>query len=184
MHLARLVETVEQVRATSKKSDKIRILADTLRATQGHETVLTALYLSGSLPQGRIGIGWSFIQQALEEVPGVLGSAPVPLTLSDVHHALDRIAGERGAGSGERRIAELKRLFSRASPDERQFLTQLVIGELRQGALEGVLLDAIAAASGLPSADVRQAFMFAPTIGELASAALTEGAAGLARFSL
>ena len=75
MHLARLVETVEQVRATSKKSDKIRILADTLRATQGHETVLTALYLSGSLPQGRIGIGWSFIQQALGEVPGVLGSA-------------------------------------------------------------------------------------------------------------
>jgi DNA ligase-1 len=200
MHLARLVEAVEQVRATSKKSEKIRILADTLRATEGHETVLTALYLSGSLPQGKIGIGWSFIQQALEEVPGVLGSTPVPaispthpgvlgstpvpLTLGDVHQALDRIAGERGAGSTERRIAELKRLFSRANPGERQFLSQLVIGELRQGALEGILQDAIAAASGLPSADVRQAFMFAPTIGELASTALTEGAAGLTRFSL
>ena len=197
MELARLVAAVEQVRATSKKSEKIRILADTLRATQAPETALAAMYLSGSLLQGKIGIGWNLIQQSLQEAPsfssthpGVLRSVPfpnltgAPLTLTDVHQALDRMAAERGTGSTERRIAELTRLFGRASPGERRFLSQLLIGELRQGALEGVLLDAIAAASHLPPADVRQAFMFAPTIGELASTALAEGAAGLARYSL
>jgi DNA ligase-1 len=211
MQLARLVEAVEQVRATTKKIEKVRILADTLRATRGHETVLTALYLSGSLPQGKIGIGWQLIQQAVQEAsafspthpgalgstpfpafspthPGVLGSTPFPagepLTLSDLDKTLDRLAAERGMGSTERRVSQLKALYSRARPDERQFLSQLLIGDLRQGALEGVLLDAIAVASGLPAADVRQAFMFAPNLGDLARAALTEGAAGLARYSL
>jgi DNA ligase-1 len=97
---------------------------------------------------------------------------------------LDRLAAERGAGSVERRVAELRKLFARARPDERRFLSQLLIGEIRQGALEGVLLDAIALASGLPSVDVRQAFMFAANIGDLALAALSEGAVGLRRYSL
>ena len=180
MDLARLVEAVEQVRATTKKSEKIHVLAETLRATRGHEAVLTALYLSGSLPQGKIGIGWNLIQQAVQDVP----PSGEPLTLSDVDKVFDRLAAERGTGSTERRIAELRGLFNRAHPNERRFLSQLLIGELRQGALEGVLLDAIAAASGLPPADVRQAFMFAPHLGDLAQAALTEGAAGLARYSL
>ena len=180
MELVRLVEAVEQVRATSRKSEKVRLLADALRATQGPETALAAMYLSGSLPQGKIGIGWNLIQQSLEDGP----NAGEPLTLTDVHQALDRLAAERGSGSTERRIAELKTLFHRARPGERRFLSQLLIGELRQGALEGVLLEAIATAAKLPPADVRQAFMFAPTIGELASAALTDGAAGLARYSL
>jgi DNA ligase-1 len=198
MHLARLVEAVEQVRATTKKSEKVRILADTLRATHGHETVLTALYLSGSLPQGKMGVGWSLIQQAIGKgvllgTPGSVGekeggcswaSAGEPLTLGDVDAALQRLAEERGCGSTERRVALLKSLFVRARPDERRFLSHLIIGELRQGALEGVLLDAIAVASELPAADVRQAFMFAPNLGDLALAALTEGAAGLARYSL
>jgi DNA ligase-1 len=211
MELARLVGAVEQVRATNKKSEKVRILADTLRATRGHDTVLTALYLSGSVPQGKIGLGWNLIQRAMEAAPsfspthpgvlgstpspafspthpGVLGSTPSPagepLTLSDVDKTLDRLATERGTGSAERRVAQLKLLYARARPDERRFLSQLLIGELRQGALEGVLLDAIAVASGLPAAEVRQAFMFAPHLGDLALAALTEGAAGLARYSL
>jgi len=197
MELARLVGAVEQVRATTKKSEKIRILGETLCATRGREAVLTALYLSGSLPQGKIGIGWNLIQQAIGKgvllsTPGWLGekegssSAPSGerLTLSDVDKVFDRLATERGPGSTERRLAELTKLFSHARPDERRFLSELLIGELRQGALEGVLLDAIAAASELPPADVRQAFMFAPHIGDLALAALTEGTAGLARYSL
>jgi DNA ligase 1 len=196
MQLARLVEAVEQVRATSKRSEKTRILADTLSATQRPETALAAMYLSGSLPQGKIGIGWNIIERALQATstppahPGGLGSTPFPghsgnsLTLTDVHHALDTIAAARGTGSTERRLAELTRLFDRANPSERRFLSQLLIGELRQGALEGVLVDAIAVASRLPSADVRQAFMFAPNIGELAQAALEEKSAGLTSFSL
>jgi DNA ligase-1 len=180
MDLAHLVEAVEHVRATTKKSEKIRILADTLRATTGHETVLAALYLSGLLPQGKVGIGWNLIQQAL------LGASANEerLTLSDVDKSLDRLAAERGAGSVGRRVVELRKLFTRARPDERRFLSQLLIGEIRQGALEGVLLDAIALASRLPSVDVRQAFMFAANIGDVALAALSEGAVGLRRYSL
>src|SRR6476659_8705403 len=106
MELSRLVVAVEQVRATTKKSEKIRVLAETLRATRGHETVLTALYLSGSLPQGKIGIGWNLIQQAIEECP----PASEPLTLTDVDKVFDRLAAERGTGSNERRIAELRGL--------------------------------------------------------------------------
>ncbi|HSF70455.1 MAG TPA: ATP-dependent DNA ligase [Nitrospira sp.] len=180
MELARLVEAVERVRATTKKSEKIRILADTLRAARNHETALTALYLSGLLPQGKIGVGWSLIQQAMQETVTV----GEPLTPGDVDKALHRLATERGTGSTERRVALLKSLYRSAKPGERRFLSQLLMGEVRQGALEGILLDAIAAASGLPAADVRQAFMFAPSIGDVASAALTEGNAGLARYSL
>ena len=76
MELARLVGAVDHVRATTKKSEKVRILADTLRATRGHDTVLTALYLSGSVPQGKIGIGWNLIQQAMEETPSFSPAHP------------------------------------------------------------------------------------------------------------
>ncbi len=65
MHFCRLVEAVEHIRATTKKSEKIRILGDTLRATHRRETMLAALYLSGSLPQGKIGIGWNVIEKAM-----------------------------------------------------------------------------------------------------------------------
>jgi DNA ligase-1 len=75
-------------------------------------------------------------------------------------------------------------LFSRARPEERRFLSDLLLGELRQGALEGVLLDAIALAAELDPAEVRQAYMFAPSIGDLAQIALAEGSPGLARYSL
>ena len=180
MELARLVDAVERVRATKKKSEKARVLADVLRQTCGHETMLAALYLTGSLPQGKIGIGWHLIHKAMQDVP-VSG---LPLTLSEVDKVLTVLAAERGGGSSERRVVELRRLTSRARAEERRFLSQLLLGELRQGALEGVLLEAIALAAGLPPADVRQASMFAPNIGALAQAALSEGSSGLARYSL
>lgn len=180
MQLARLVDIVRLVRATTKRSEKVRLLADALRDTRARETELAAQYLSGSLPQGKIGIGWSVIQKAMTDGP----STGEPLMLTNVDAAFARLAAEQGVGSNERRVAELSRLFSRATPDERRFLSQLLIGEIRQGALEGLLLDAIAKAAGLLMADARQASMFAPDIGALARAALEEGLAGLARFSL
>lgn len=180
MELARLVDAVERVRATPKKSEKAGVLAHVLRQTSGHETKLAALYLTGSLPQGKIGIGWHLIQKAIHDVP-VSGK---PLTLSDVDQVLGILAVERGGGSTERRVVELSRLLSRARAEERRFLSQLLLGELRQGALEGVLLDAITLAAGLPPAEVRQAAMFAPNIGDLAQVALAQGSGGLARYSL
>jgi DNA ligase-1 len=180
MRLAQLVDAVAQVRRTTKKSEKIRLLADILLLARAQEIELAAFYLSGSLPQGKIGVGWSLIQQTVAAGE----STEEPLTLQDVDVAISRLAGEQGAGSTERRAAELARLFSRATADERRFLSQLLLGEIRQGALEGLLLEAIAGAAHLPPADIRQASMFVPNLGVLARTALEEGAIGIGRFSL
>lgn len=180
MHLARLVEVVAKVRATTKKTEKVALLAEFLRQTRGKETELASLYLSGALPQGKIGVGWRLIQEAMVEGPPC-GEA---LTLTDVDQVFGAVAADQGAGSTERKIGALRQLFERAGPEERRFLVQLLMGEIRQGALEGLLLDAIAKAAIVSSGDVRQAFMFSGNIGEVARAALEEGAAGLSRFSL
>jgi ATP-dependent DNA ligase I len=180
MLLSGLVECVGRVRATPRKLEKVALLADLLRQTVGRETELCALYLTGTLPQGRIGVGWATLHSGLTEGP-VEGE---PLSLLDVDRMCEGVAGERGSGSTERRLAAVKALFARARPEERRFLVELFMGEVRQGALEGVLLDAVARASGLPAGDVRQAAMYSGNVGIVARAALEEGAAGLARFSL
>ncbi len=180
MELARLVDRVERVRATSRRREKVDLIADLLRQTRGRETNLVALYLTGSLPQGRIGIGWRTVQSAMPEGP----SSGDPLLLLDVDRTLEEVAGEKGPGSSERRRDALRQLFQRANPESRRFLGALLVGEVRQGALEGVLREAIARAADLPAAQVRQAAMFAGDVGELARVAVTEGADGLGRFSL
>ncbi|GIW53600.1 MAG: hypothetical protein KatS3mg082_0004 [Nitrospiraceae bacterium] len=164
MQLARLVEVVAKVRATTKKTEKVALLAEFLRRTQGKETELAALYLSGALPQGKIGVGWRMIQEATGEGP----ACGEPLTLTDVDQVFEAVAADRGAGSTERKIGMLRRLFERAGLEERRFLAQLIMGEIRQGALEGLLLDAIVKSASLRSGDVRQAFMFSGNIGEVA----------------
>ena len=180
MELGRLVEGVTAVRATSKKTEKTQLLANLLKQAQGRDIELVALYLVGTLPQGRIGIGWRIIEQASAD----LSVADASLSLHQIDQMLDGIATDEGAGSTGRKIQALRALFERADRAERDFLTQLLMGEVRQGALEGLLLDAIAKAANLPQADVRQAFMFSGNIGEIARAALERGAAGLADFGL
>lgn len=180
MKLSSLVEVVERVRAVSKKSEKIALLAGCLSHAQGRETELAALYLSGLLAQGRIGIGWRLIEQAMVDGDS-LGDG---LTLLELDERLDAIATEQGGGSTERRIRALRQLFQRMAQAERGFVSALLVGEVRQGALEGLVLDAIAKAAQLPASQVRQAFMFSEHIGSVARRALEEGAAGLARYSL
>jgi DNA ligase-1 len=178
--LQRLVELVHRVRATSRRMEKVALIADVLRETSGRDTELVALYLTGAVPQGRIGIGWRTVRSAMPEGDPI-GEAP---TLLDVDRVLGTIAAEKGPGSSERRLGALRELLRRADAAGRRFLGELLVGEVRQGALEGVLREAIARAAGLPPADVRQAAMFASDVGELARVALSEGAEGLRRFSL
>jgi DNA ligase-1 len=180
MELAALVQVVDRVRATSRKTEKVELLAELLRQARGAEIELAALYLSGSLPQGGIGVGRSLLQAAQSSEP----RRGEPLTLADVDQAFTAIAKDSGPGSAERRGHALRALMERAAEAERRFLAELIIGELRQGALEGVLIDAVAKASSLPAPAVRQAAMFSGHLGALARAALEEGAAGLTRFSL
>ena len=180
MELHRLVDLVAGVRATSRKTEKVALIADFLRQTQGRETGLAALYLTGTLPQGRIGIGWRTVQSAKPQGPA---SGPPP-TLADVDEAMDAVAKESGSGSAERKARALRGLMERADESGRRFLVELLMGEVRQGALDGLVQDAIARAASLPLSDVRQAAMFGDNLGEIARAALQEGAAGLSRFSM
>jgi DNA ligase-1 len=180
MEWARLVELVGRVRATSKKGEKVALIADFLRQTRGLETELAALYLTGRLRQGRIGVGWRTLGSAMPSGPPV-GEPP---TLVRVDEALGAVAAETGAGSAERRLRLLRALLEGADDAGRRLLLELLMGEVRQGALEGLVVEAIAKAAGLPPAEARRAAMYAPGIGELARRALEEGAAGIARFSL
>jgi DNA ligase-1 len=180
MDWARLVELVGRVRATPKKGEKVALLADLLRETRGRETELVALYLTGTLPQGRIGVGWKTLEPALPSGP----PRGEPLTLARLDVALSAVAAETGPGSTDRRLRLLRALLEAADEAGRRLLVELLLGEVRQGALDGLVIDAIARASGLAAVDVRAAAMYAPSLGELARAALEEGASGLARFSL
>jgi DNA ligase 1 len=177
---SRLVELVGRVRATSKKGEKVALIADLLRETQGPETGLLALYLTGTLPQGRIGVGWKTLEPAMPSGPPV----GEPLTLARVDEVLSAVAAETGSGSAERRLRSLRALLQSTDDAGRRLLVELLLGEVRQGALDGLVVEAVARASALPPADVRAAAMYAPTLGELARAALEDGAAGLGRFSL
>lgn len=180
MHLHDLVQLTARVRETTRKNEKITLIADFFKQTAGPETALCASYLTGTLPQGKIGIGGRLIGTALS-----IESEPhSSLTLQEVDACFQKMAEERGAGSAGRKMAALQRLLQQADPDERRFLAQLLMGELRQGALEGLVLEAIAKAAALPAPEVRQAMMFSGNIGEVARVALEEGGVGLRRFSL
>ncbi len=180
MELRLLVERVAAVRATTKKTEKTLLLAGLLRQAHEKEIELAALYLAGALPQGRIGVGWRTVEEAIRDLPAAASS----LKLFQVDQVFSGIAADEGAGSATRKAQALRSLFGQAGATERQFLAQLLIGEIRQGAMEGLLLDAVAKAANLLPADVRRAFMFSGNIGEVARAALEQGTAGLTRFDL
>jgi DNA ligase-1 len=145
MRLQELVEVSNAVADVRGRLEKIGKLSDLLKRLHRDEIRIAVAYLSGSLPQGRIGVGWSAISQARAMAPA---SHPV-LELRDVHDALDRLSGVRGAGATRARSQLLVDLFSRATEREQDFLVRLLSGELRQGAQEGVLGEAIARAAGV-----------------------------------
>ncbi|HEY8234709.1 MAG TPA: ATP-dependent DNA ligase [Vicinamibacteria bacterium] len=180
MELSSLVGLVARLRATTKKTEKVALIAELLQQARGREVELVALYLTGTLSQGRIGIGYRGLQNAMPSGPAV----GEPLTLAGLDEALSELATLSGQGSAERRGRGLRALLERTDDEGRRFLFALLTGEVRQGALDGLVLEAIAKAAALPATEVRQAAMFAPGIGAVARAAIDEGSAGLARFSL
>jgi DNA ligase-1 len=177
--LADLVAASQRVASTSSRLAKVAALAELLRGLAPDEIGIAVAYLCGETPHGKLGLGYATLRDARSaERRGD------PLTLAEVDAALGRLRATGGKGSASARAAQLDALFSRASDDESDFLRRLIVGELRQGALEGVMLDAIAAAADLPAGDVRRATMLAGGLAPVAKAALSEGAAGLARFAI
>jgi DNA ligase-1 len=177
--LASVVNVSRQVANTQARSAKTRLIADCLKTVDPAEVEIAVLYLSGEIRQGRIGIG----PATLVACVGV--ASPVArLQLGEVDRLLDDLAAIRGSGSSARRSDALHALFGRATAEEQQFLLKLLIGELRQGALAGVMLEAIAAVTGVALSDVRRAAMYEKNLGILARAGLEAGTAGLQRFQL
>jgi DNA ligase-1 len=178
--LGRLVDTSERISASSARSVKVRELAGLLATLAPAEISPSVHYLAGELPQGAIGIGAAALRSAAGEPAAMLPG----LSISDVGDTIDELARIRGAGSAVRREAVLRNLFARATLGEQHFLLRLLLGELRQGALGGLMIDAIAVAAGIPVAAVRRAAMYAGGLGAVARASLLEGADALARFKL
>jgi DNA ligase-1 len=178
--LAAVVDTSRHVAESRGRRDKIALLAALLAATPPDQVALAAAYLCGAVPQQKLGLGWASLQAA---ATGSAAASP-EIDLSEVDAVLGRIAGTSGKGSAEIRQRLLRELFARLTLEEQRFLFGLVMGELRQGALEALVIEAVARAADLPAGDVRRAVMMAGDVSRVAEAALTEGSAGLARFAV
>jgi len=176
--LADLAAASEAVSGTTRRTEKVAAVAAALRSADPDEVPVVVAYLSGELRQRRTGVGWA----SLRDLP-----PPVPdptLGVSEVDAALADVAALAGAGSQGERVRRVADLFGRATEPEQRLLRGLLTGELRQGALEGVMLAAVAQAAAVPLADVRRAAMLRGAVGPVAEAALAGGTEALAAFRL
>jgi DNA ligase-1 len=179
MMLERLAAVSAALAATRSRKEKTRLLAELLRELAPDERETAVAWLTGVLPGGKLSLGPAAIYAA--HAPAALEAT---LTLGAAALALEELRGIAGKGSARKREQLLASVFAAATVLEQQFLAGLLLGELRQGALEGVMVDAIAAAAAVPAAEVRRALMLAGSVAPVASAALEEGSAGLQRFRL
>jgi ATP-dependent DNA ligase I len=176
--LHELVAASAAVAEASSRLIKIGRLATLLQGVTPAEVEIAIAFLSGEPRQGRIGIGGAAIRDAK---PLTAAASPM-LQLLEVDEAFERIAATAGHGSSAERVRLLRELLARATADEQDFLIRLLFGELRQGALEGVLLEAVARAGKASPAAVRRAVMMAGELAPVARALLVEGESGLSRF--
>jgi DNA ligase-1 len=176
--LADVVRASQEVAATPARSEKVAVLARLLRGLDLAEVPVVAGLLSGIPRQGRIGVGYASVHRGPRAVGGP------PLQVADLDRALDEIQASTGAGSATRRRQLLDELFARATGDEADFVRGLLTGELRQGALAGIMVDAIARAAGVPTELTRRALMLTGDLPRTAATALGDGREGLRAVGL
>ena len=189
MRLLDLATTSAAVSGTSARSAKIALLAERLRTAGPEEIRVAVHYLSGELPQRQIGVGWATLRDLPAPAAGVAdGTADVAearaLEVAEVDRILEEVGQTSGAGSQARRRDLLAALFARATAEEQDFLRRLLTGELRQGALDGVMADAVAKAAEVPAVEVRRAAMFGGDLAAAAQTALRDGVPGLRAVGL
>ena len=164
MLLRDLVETSAAVGATSARLEKIATLAGALARMAPEEVEIGVAYLSGELRQRQIGVGWASLRDR-----------PLPAAEPTLDARRGRRGvrahrgGERAGLAGARRRAALTELFGRATEPEQEFLVRLLLGDLRQGALAGVMAEAVARAAGVPRKAVRRALMLRADLGAVAA---------------
>ena len=170
MLLSRVVDVSQRVASTSARTEKVELLADFLGQLEQEETLAAVSYLAGRPLQPRLGVGPASVHSVRAEP-----SLSSQLTIAAVDEALAQIANEAGPGSTRRRSDLLKALLGSATSDEQQFLRGLIVRNLRQGALEGVMAEAAAAAIGVPGEQVRRAAMVEGDLIGVVTRALLEG---------
>ena len=180
MRLVAVVEKSRAVAGTPARLEKVGHLADLLGRVPPDEVAIVIAFLSGEPRQGRMKIG-AAVLSGLRDVPAAAASR---LELHEVDVLFGRIAAITGSGAAAARAQLLRELMGAATADEQDFLFRLLYGELRQGALAGLLADAVARASAIPAARIRRAAMLAGTLAPVARAVLTDGDAGLSMFTL
>ena len=171
--LSEMADASEAVAGTSSRLAKIEVLAKALHDAGPAEVTIAVAYLSGELPQRQIGVGWATLRE------GAPPAGHPSLTLTDVDAAFTAIGSVSGKGSVAARKQLVDALLGRATAHEQSFLFRLLSGELHQGALEGVMAEAIARAAQVPAAEVRRALMLCGSMSTVAETALAEGSAGL-----
>jgi len=187
MRLAAVVETSRRMTETPKRLEKIGLIAALLRELHGDEIEIVTAFLSGRVRQGRIGVGYRTIREAANGAAREAAAevAPEPsIEVLNLDRAFESMAQIEGPGAERRRIDLLRQLFTAATAAEQQFITGLLLGELRQGALEGIMLEALAKASGVALARVRHAAMVSGDLVRIARALLERGEAGLDDYGI
>ena len=179
--LGDVVATWQTVRASAGRLDKRAQMAALFARLSGDDLRLAASYLSGDLASAPPGVGWAALQEALRAVGETAGAA---LTLDDVDRTFAELVATSGAGAQRRRGELLGALLGRAAPAEREFLAGLITGELRQGALRALVLEALALARGLDAAALRRAVMHAGSLAEVLAAVERGGSAALGEVTL
>ena len=186
MLLTEVVEVSARVAATPARSGKIAALAELLRRLAPDEVEPAVGFLVGEPRQGRIGVGWATLAKGIAtRRAGAAGSGDASaITIAELDRALSELAGTTGSGSVGARAVLLDSLLARAGSSEIDFITDLLTGGLRQGALGGVMAEAVAKAAEVPAAAVRRAYMLAGDLGHAAAVALNEGREGLEAVGL
>jgi DNA ligase-1 len=172
--LADVVTASKLVAETTSRSRKVAILAELLRRLEPGEVPSAAGFLSGIPRQGRVGVGYSTIH-GIERAP----AGEASLTVDDLDVAIAEIQGATGSGSAARRRQLLGELLGRATEEEADFVRRLFTGELRQGALAGLMVDAVAKAAGVSTEIARRALMLSGDLARTAEIAMTQGEEGL-----
>jgi len=180
MLLDDIVQRSLAVAATRSRKKKVALLADLLAATPPEARLRVTAWLGGTLPQGKVGVGPATLYRTPPPPP-----SPTPsLTVDDLHAACDALGAISGPGAAAERRAQLDALLGAATEAEQRFIAGVLVGEVRQGALDGVLTLAIARAAGVPDTAVRRAAMLAGNLPEIARDAFTGGEAALSRYRL
>ena len=177
--LADVASASAAVAATSARTAKAAALAAVLRQAAPDEIGPVVAWLSGKLTQRQVGVGWASLREPPPAAPG-----PPELTVAAVESALTALGTLAGPGSQAERRAAVRALLMRATAGEQSFLVALLSGELRQGALAGLMADAVARAAAVPLAAVRRALTLHGELAAIAQLALAGGATALADVRL